>query len=136
MTTTQGFYQPTKPNAFNRGEIWMVDFANPIGTELGLEHPAVIVSTQELNNAATKIGRVIVVPGTSKQTTNSQGKTISMHLEIIATPSNGLHHTTYFMSEQVRSASILHFRRLVGVLERTNLREIENRLCLVMGLFK
>jgi len=99
-------------------------------------HPAVIVSRQELNNFAAQIGRVIVVPGTSTHVTNAQGQTIFMHREVPASPSNGLHHTTYFMAEQVRSASILRLRRFVGSMERIHVREIEERLCFVMDLFK
>lgn len=30
----------------------MVDFGNPVGSELGMEHPGLIVSAQELNNSA------------------------------------------------------------------------------------
>lgn len=122
--------------SFRRGEIWMVDFGNPTGTELAMEHPALIVSIQELNNNANFIGRLIVVPATSTQITNAQGKTIRLHQEVAATVANGLAHKSYFMSEQVRAVSVLRFRRYVGNLEADHLREIESRLCLVMGLFR
>ncbi len=125
---------PVEPSSYRRGDIWMVDFGNPVGTELGMEHPAVIVSIQELNKAP--IRRVIIVPGTSTRITNAQGQTIRVHHEVPVAPSNGLHHTTYFMSEQVRTASLIRFRRLVGAMEQGHVREIEDRLCLVMGLFR
>jgi integrase/recombinase XerD len=48
---------------------------------------------------------------------------------------NGLAHTTYFMTEQVRTVSIKRFYRRLGMIEQSALREIENRLCLVMNLF-
>jgi mRNA interferase MazF len=127
---------PVQPPSYRRGDIWMVDFGNPVGTELGTEHPAVIVSIQEFNNNANRIGRVIIVPGTSTHLTNAQGKTIKLHQEVLASISNGLNHTTYFMSEQVRTTSIIRFRRLVGAMEPAHVREIESRLCLVMGLFQ
>ncbi len=114
----------------------MIDFGNPVGTELGMEHPGVIVSRQELNDNAPRVGRVIVVPGTSTRFTNAQGKTFLCHQEVPASSSNRLDHTTYFMAEQVRSASISRLRRLIGVMENAHMRDIESRLCLVMDLFK
>ncbi|MBX9878871.1 MAG: type II toxin-antitoxin system PemK/MazF family toxin [Candidatus Obscuribacterales bacterium] len=122
--------------SYRRGEIWMVDFGNPLGTELGMEHPAVIVSRQELNNFAARLGRVIVVPGTSAHFTNSSGTTLFSHREVGDSISNGLHHSTYFMTEQVRSVSIIRLRRLVGVLEASHVRAIDDRLCLVLDLFQ
>lgn len=133
MTLTN---QPATTASYTRWEIWMVDFGNPLGTELGMEHPAVIVSRLELNKYAPQIGRVIVVPGTSTQYTNSKGQTLTWHREVPASLSNGLRHTTYFMAEQVRSVSINRLRRLVGSMERVHASEIENRLCFVMDLFK
>lgn len=127
---------PAPPPAFRRGDIWMVDFGNPLGSELGMVHPAAIISIQEMNNAAHKIGRVIVVPSTSTNVRNAKGNTIAVHLEVIASSSNGLHHTTYFMAEQVRTASVIRFKKRLGQLDKQNIKEIENRLCLVMGLFK
>lgn len=122
--------------SYRRGDIWMVDFGNPIGAELGKEHPAVIVSMQQLNNFAQRLGRVIVVPGTSTHVTNQSGETIRSHREVTTSISNGLDHTTYFMSEQVRSVSIIRLRRLVGVMAASHVNAIDDRLCLVLDLFR
>jgi mRNA interferase MazF len=127
--------QPHKPS-YNRGDIWMVDFGNPVGTELGMIQPAIIVSRQELNNFASQIGRVIVVPGTSTHTTNARGQTIMPHLQVNATLSNGLKHTTYFMTEQIRTVSLVRFQRLLGSTDGQHLRSLEDRLCMVLDLFK
>lgn len=121
---------------FRRGQIWMVDFGTPIGTELGMEHPAVIVSRQALNERAAAHGRIIVVPGTSTHITNSKGQTLISHQEVPSSESNGLHHTTYFMSEQIRSVSVQRLRRLVGFIEQSHIKALEDRLCLVLDLFK
>ncbi len=128
--------QSTTEASYRRGEIWMVDFGNPVGTELGMEHPAVIVSRQELNDFAARIGRVIVVPATSTHFTNSSGTTLFSHREVGDSISNGLHHSTYFMTEQVRSVSTIRLRRLIGVLEANHVRAIDDRLCLVLDLFQ
>jgi mRNA interferase MazF len=127
--------EPHNPS-YNRGDIWMVDFGNPAGTELGPVHPAVIVSRQEFNNFAIQLGRVIVVPGTSTHSTNANGQTIMPHLQVNATLSNGLKHTTYFMTEQVCSVSLIRFRRLLGSINGQQLSNLEDRLCMVLDLFK
>jgi mRNA-degrading endonuclease toxin of MazEF toxin-antitoxin module len=114
----------------------MVDFGQPVGTELGMEHPALIVSAQELNDAVGALKRLIIVPGTSTRYENRQGKVLAFHLEVPASALNGLHHTTYFMSEQVRTLSIERFRRRVGAIEASLLKEMEDKLCLVMKLFR
>ena len=45
------------------GELWWVDFGQPIGSGVGFKRPAIIVQTDELNKSA--INTVIVVPLTS-----------------------------------------------------------------------
>lgn len=124
--------QPLSPN-FVRGQIWMVDFGQPVGSELGLEHPALIISCRALNEAAQFLRKLVVVPATSTQIA-VKGKTISMHEEVFPSEVNGLIGTTYFMSEQIRSASTTRFRRLMGTIERTHLRNIEDKLCEVLSL--
>lgn len=126
--------QAAQPPNYRRGDIWMVDYGNPVGSELGMEHPGVIVSAQGLNNTAA--GRVIVVPGTSSHYTNAKGQTLLTHQEVPASLTNGLANTTYFMTEQVRSVSTVRLRKLRGNIERNLLRDIEDRLCLVLDLFK
>jgi mRNA interferase MazF len=124
--------QPSLPPSYKRGDIWMVDFGQPVGTELGMEHPALIVSIPEL----VALKKLIVVAGTSTRFENKRGNVISFHLEVPASASNGLDRATYFMSEQVRSLSVLRFRRRVGSIESKRLQEMEDRLCLVMKLFR
>jgi mRNA interferase MazF len=128
--------QPSLPPSYKRGDIWMVDFGQPVGTEMGMEHPGLIVSAQELNDAVAALKRVIVVPGTSTRYENRQGKVLAFHLEVAASKLNGLDHTTYFTSEQVRTVSIERFRRRVGAIEASLLKELEDKLCLVMKLFR
>lgn len=119
-----------------RGQIWMVEFGTPIGSELGAEHPAVIVSADKLNASIMRT-RSIIVPGTSTRFENPRTKeVIVLHQEVPSSASNGLHHTTYFMAEQIRAASCMRFRRLVGSLESRFLKSIEDRLCLVLNLFE
>lgn len=123
--------------AFRRGEIWWVEFADSIGHEMADVHPGVIISKQEFNEIAPRLGWLIVVPGTSSRITVPRTDRILLtHLEVPNSMANGLPHTTYFQCEQVRSLSTLRMQRLIGMIETAHIREIENRLCLVMDLFK
>ena len=49
--------QPTQPASYQRGDIWMVDFGQSVGTEMGMEHPALIVSVPEIRSCAQKAHR-------------------------------------------------------------------------------
>ena len=122
---------------YRRGEIWWVDFGDPVGREIADIHPAVIVSKQEFNNVAPRLGWLIIVPGTSTRITVPRTDRILLtHLEVSNTMSNGLAHTTYFLCEQVRFISTIRMQRRIGIMETKSMREIESRLCLVMDLFK
>jgi mRNA interferase MazF len=137
MTGSRPQNQRSSTSSYKRGDIWIVDFGNPLGTEMGLEHPALIVSSQELNDLAGALQRLIVVPGTSTRFENRQtGKVLAVHLEVPASSVNGLNHTTYFMSEQVRAISVLRFRRRLGTVQANLLKEMEDKLCLVLRLFR
>ncbi|MBQ4497124.1 MAG: type II toxin-antitoxin system PemK/MazF family toxin [Spirochaetaceae bacterium] len=46
-----------------RGEIWLVDFGVPIGSEAGYRRPAVVMQNNDFN--ASNIGTCIVIPLTS-----------------------------------------------------------------------
>ncbi|HEY9790565.1 MAG TPA: type II toxin-antitoxin system PemK/MazF family toxin [Candidatus Obscuribacterales bacterium] len=123
--------------SYRRGQIWWVELGKPAGHEAGYVHPAVIVSKQEYTSVAENLGWVIVVPGTSTRIEVPRTARIPLiHLEIGPSNANNLDHTTYFHCEKVRSVSPLRLERLIGVMEVRQLREIENRLCLVMDLFK
>ena len=49
-----------------RGDVWMVDFSFPTGTEAAYRRPAVVASNDSANQSATTLGRgvVTVVPVT------------------------------------------------------------------------
>lgn len=85
-----------------RGEIWLVDFGEPVGREQAGTRPAVVVSTDALNEGPA--GVVLVVPVTSTD------RGIPSHVEIEPGES-GLDHPSYAKCEDVKSISE---RRLVG----------------------
>lgn len=91
-----------------RGEIWLVDFGEPVGREQAGRRPAVVVSADRLNES--RAGVVIVVPCT----TTHRG--LPSHVEIDPETS-GLDEVSYAKCEDVKSVSE---HRLVGRLGAVN----------------
>ncbi len=85
-----------------RGDVWLVDFGEPIGREQAGTRPAVVVSADPLNSGSA--GTVIVVPITTAR------RGLPSHIEIEPGES-GLDHVSYAKCEDVTSISD---RRLVS----------------------
>lgn len=79
-----------------RGDIWLVDFGAPIGREQAGKRPAVILSSDRLNES--RAGVVIVVPCT---TTN---RNLPSHIELDSHEC-GLDATSYAKCEDLKSVS-------------------------------
>ncbi len=79
-----------------RGEVWLVDFGDPVGREQSGSRPAVIVSADLLNEGPA--GVVVVVP----ITTTYRG--LPSHIEIDRGDS-GLDEVSYAKCEDVKSVS-------------------------------
>lgn len=91
-----------------RGELWLVDFGNPIGSEQGGTRPAVIISSDRLNRS--RAGLVIVIPCTTAR------RNIPSHVELDPAKS-GLDHVSYAKCEDIKSISE---QRLVAKLGRAD----------------
>lgn len=79
-----------------RGEVWLVEFGDPVGREQSGRRPAVVVSADPLNES--RAGVVIVVP----TTTTRRG--LPSHVEI-DTNGSGLDEVSYAKCEDVKSVS-------------------------------
>lgn len=91
-----------------RGEIWLVDFGEPIGREQAGRRPAVVVSADGLNQSPA--GVVIVVPCTTAR------RDIPSHIEL--DPDRcGLDEISYAECEDIKSISE---QRLLSLLGRTD----------------
>ena len=77
-----------------RGEVWLVDFGEPVGREQSGRRPAVVVSADPLNES--RAGIVIVVP----TTTTPRG--LPSHIELDPGTS-GLDEVSYAKCEDVKS---------------------------------
>lgn len=90
-----------------RGEVWLVDFGEPVGREQAGRRPALILSADALNEGPA--GLVIVVPITTAR------RGLSSHVEIEPGDS-GLADASYAKCEDIKSISD---RRLVTRLGAT-----------------
>ncbi len=79
-----------------KGEVWLVDFGDPVGREQSGRRPAVVVSADQMNES--RAGVVIVVP----TTTTHRG--LPSHIEI-EPDSSGLDEVSYAKCEDVKSIS-------------------------------
>lgn len=91
-----------------KGEVWLVDFGNPVGREQSGRRPAVVVSPDPLNDSHA--GVVIVVPTTTTL------RELPSHVEIEPNGS-GLDEVSYAKCEELKSVSSL---RLIGRLGVVN----------------
>ncbi len=85
-----------------RGEVWLVDFGDPMGREQAGSRPAVVMSADPLNES--QAGVVMVVPCTSSR------RSVPSHIEIEPGDS-GLDQVSYAKCEDLKSISD---RRLIG----------------------
>lgn len=79
-----------------RGEVWLIDFGDPIGREQAGRRPAVVVSADRLNES--RAGVVIVVPYTRTH------RGLPSHVEI-ERGASGLDEVSYAKCEDVKSVS-------------------------------
>lgn len=89
-----------------RGDVWLVDFAEPIGREQAGRRPALVVSADQLNES--RAGVVIVIPCTTSR------RDLPSHVELDPADS-GLDEVSYVKCEDVKSASTERFIARIGV---------------------
>jgi|SRR5579875_1971612 len=108
-----------------RGEVWLVDFGEPIGREQSGRRPAVVVSADPLNES--RAGIVIVVP----TTTTPRG--LPSHIEIDPDTS-GLHEVSYAKCEDVKSISDQRLIARLGAVHGSAMFEIARALRFLLDL--
>lgn len=108
-----------------RGEVWLVDFGEPVGHEQGYRRPAVIMSDDRLNHSRAELAIVVPV------TTTRRG--LPSHIEI-EPGGSGLKHTSYAKAEDVKSVSTRRLIRRLGVVPADRRNRIEHALRLLLSL--
>jgi mRNA interferase MazF len=109
----------------HRGEVWLVDFGEPIGHEQGYRRPAVVISVDRFNRSRAELA--VVLPITSTR------RGLPSHIEIEAGES-GLDHTSYAKTEDIKSVSTQRLIRRLGLVPADRLDRAEHALRLLLGL--
>lgn len=113
-----------------RGEIRLVDLDPAVGSEADKTLPAVIVSNDGANAAASRTGRgvVTVVPVTSNT------ERVYPFQVLLTAAECGLRHDSKAHAEQVRSVAATRIGRIVGRLPRPVLTTLDDALRLHLAL--
>lgn len=109
----------------HRGEVWLIDFGEPVGREQSGRRPAVVVSADPLNDSHA--GVVIVVP------TTTTPRDLPSHIEIDPAAS-GLDEVSYAKCEDVKSVSEQRLIARLGAAPDTALFEIARSLRFLLNL--
>ncbi|MHB1533142.1 MAG: type II toxin-antitoxin system PemK/MazF family toxin [Acidimicrobiales bacterium] len=108
-----------------RGETYQVDLGRPVGHEPAFLRPAVVVSSDIVNNGPGEL--IVVVPVTS----TDYG--LRSHVEI-ATSGSGLEHVSFARCDHIRVVSTARIRRRLGDVAPNELRTIERALRFILDL--
>jgi mRNA interferase MazF len=108
-----------------RGDLWLVDFGEPVGREQASLRPAVVVSADGLNEGPA--GVVMVVPVTSTR------RGLPSHIEIDDSDS-GLDQVSYAKCEDLKSISDRRLMHRLGVVGAGVMVEIERVLRYLLDL--
>lgn len=113
-----------------RGEIWQVDLDPVRGSEANKQRPAVIVSNDRANAAATRLGRgvVTVVPVTSNT------DRVYPFQVLLSRATSGLAFESKAQAEQVRSVAMQRLLRRIGRVSPAEMRDIDDALRLHLAL--
>ena len=104
-----------------RGDIWMVDFSIPKGSEAAYRRPAVIVSNDSANRSAASLGRgvVTVVPVTSNV------RRVYPFQARLRSRDSGLPRDSKAQAEQIRSVAMERLDSRVGRVPMKTMEEID-----------
>lgn len=113
-----------------RGEIRLVDLDPTVGSEADKIRPAVIVSNEGANVAASRSGRGVltVVPVTSNTAT------LYPFQVLLPADACGLAHDSKAQAEQVRSVAVSRIGGVIGELPEAQLRDLDRALRLHLAL--
>lgn len=109
----------------HRGQVWLVDFGEPVGREQAGLRPAVIVSADALNEGPA--GVLLVVPVTSAR------RDLPSHIEI-EDGGSGLDQVSYAKCEDLGSISERRLVHQIGAVESAVMVDIEHVLRYLLDL--
>ena len=107
----------------NRGEVWWVAFDTAVGSEIQKTRPAIIVSNDSANR---NLKRVVVVPLTTNTSRVFPGEArVSVAGEFCKA-----------MSDQLMAADKLRLKEKLATLSKSDMLEVEQAICVHLGLPK
>jgi len=109
----------------SRGDVWDLDLNPTIGHEQAGARPALIMSVDLFNEGPADL--VVAVPITQTQ------RGIRWHVPV-RPPEGGLIAISFLQCENVRAVSKRRLKRLRGRVSDDTLRQVEDRLRILLGL--
>ena len=113
-----------------RGEVYLVNLEPSQGAEANKTRPAIVVSNDAANIAATRnsVGVVVVVPLTSNVSR------VYPFQVLLGGNEGGLDRESKAQTEQLRAVDVSRFGRRLGALQTATLRKIDDALRLHLAL--
>ncbi len=105
-------------------DFWLVDFGSPHPAEPASRRPALVVGPPD--SFGQEFPVAIVVPLTTAR------RGLSCHVEVEATPGNGLDRTSYAQCELVRSVNRDRLLRRLGVIDYPTGRQVADVLRMLL----
>lgn len=106
-----------------RGEVWWVEFAPSIGSEIAKTRPAVIVSNDAANR---QLARVIVIPMTSNVSRIYPGETV---VSVGGRPSK-------VVADQIMTADKARLKSQLGTLSKAEMAAVDDVIRVQLALPK
>ncbi len=110
---------------FRRGEIWLVDFGEPVGHEQAGVRPGLVVSADALNEGPAAV--LMLVPITSAR------RGLPSHIEI-DDPASGLSEVSYAKCEDLKSISERRLLSRLGAVGTPVMFDVERVLRYLLDL--
>lgn len=108
-----------------RGEVWWVNFGEPVGSEPDKVRPAVVLQNDSLSDLETRV----VVP-------LYRNPSLAQHRGNVPVPrrEGGLSHNSVAVGHQVRVVNLTRFKDLLGTLSDSYIDDIELAVAYCLGI--
>jgi mRNA-degrading endonuclease toxin of MazEF toxin-antitoxin module len=107
--------------------VWWVDFSPSIGREIRDEHPALVISADQLNQSPW--GVLVVIPISERP----PGGSLRVHVPVDP-PEANLRKPSRVKCDQIGKADLRRFRAKLGEVSPSTLRKVEAVVRLILGL--
>jgi mRNA interferase MazF len=108
-----------------RGEVWLAELNPTRGRKQAGKRPVLVVSQDIFNQGPAQLVMMIPITTTARN--------IPLHVEV-KPPSGGLKRRSFVMCENLRSISRERLGKRLGSIDRVTMREVEDRLRVLLDL--